>query len=61
MDEKIFEAQYERAKKAGERANATEPRATSARYDSLLNKIIIRLRNGEEFPFSPDLVPGRRS
>lgn len=60
MDEKIFEKQYARAKEAGQRANATEPRASSARYDSLLNKIIIRLRNGEEFAFSPDLVPGLR-
>src|SRR5947209_5518678 len=60
MDEKIFEKQYARAKEAGQRANATEPRAASARYDSLLNKIIIRLRNGEEFAFSPDLVPGLR-
>jgi hypothetical protein len=60
MDEKIFEKQYARAKEAGQRANATEPRASSARYDSILNKIIIRLRNGEEFAFSPDLVPGLR-
>jgi hypothetical protein len=60
MDEKTFEKQYARAKEAGQRANATEPRASSARYDSLLDKIIIRLRNGEEFAFSPDLVPGLR-
>jgi hypothetical protein len=58
MDEKIFKEQYARAKKAGRRANATEPRAATVRYDSLLHKIIIRLRDGEEFAFSPDLVPG---
>lgn len=55
-----FDEQYERAKKAGEEADKTEPRAESARYDPRLKQIVIRLRNGEDFSFSPEWVPGLR-
>jgi hypothetical protein len=60
METKKFDKEYERAVKAGERANATEPRAASARYDSHSHQVIVRLRNGEDFAFSPELVPNLR-
>lgn len=60
MKNETFDEQYKRAKKAGREANKNEPRAESARYDSRTKRIIIRLRNGEDFSFSPEWVPGLR-
>jgi len=60
MNSRKFDEQYERAKKAGEEANQSEPRAESARYDSRTKRIIVRLRSGEDFSFSPEWVPGLR-
>jgi hypothetical protein len=60
MKGRTFNEQYEKAKKAGERANQSEPRAVSAQYDSHTNLIIIYLRGGNTFSFSPKWVPGLR-
>lgn len=60
MKTRTFDEQYERAKKAGEEANKNEPRAESARYDSRTKRVVVRLRNGEDFSFSPEWVPGLR-
>ncbi|HEX9929517.1 MAG TPA: DUF2442 domain-containing protein [Pyrinomonadaceae bacterium] len=60
MISRTFEEQYEHAKRAGEQANQSEPRAESAYYDSRKKRIIVRLRNGENFSFSPEWVPGLR-
>jgi DNA invertase Pin-like site-specific DNA recombinase len=47
-----------RAKAAGEKANATEPRAESVHYDKSDDLIVIRLRNGAIFSFPPKLAQG---
>lgn len=60
MKNRTFDEQYERAKKAGEEATKSEPRAESARYDPRAKRIVVRLRNGEDFSFSPEWVPGLR-
>lgn len=60
MNSRKFDEQYERAKKAGEEANQSEPRAESARYDSRTKRIIVHLRTGEDFSFSPEWIPGLR-
>lgn len=60
MNSKKFDEQYERAKKAGEEANQSEPRAESARYESRTKRIIVRLRTGEDFSFSPEWIAGLR-
>lgn len=60
MNSRKFDEQYERAKKTGEEANKSEPRAESARYDSGTKRIIVRLRTGEDFSFSPEWIPGLR-
>lgn len=60
MDTKKFDEEYERAVEAGKRANAIEPRAVSARYDPHSHQVIIQLRSGEDFAFSPELVPNLR-
>lgn len=60
MDAKKFDKEYERAVEAGKRANATEPRAVSARYDPHSHHVIVRLRSGEDFAFSPELVRSLR-
>lgn len=57
---KTFDEQYERAKKAGEQSNKSEPRAESACYDSRSKRIVVQLRDGKDFSFSPEWVPGLR-
>lgn len=57
---KQFDEEYERAKQEGERANTTEPRALSARYDRETDQVVISLRDGGEFAFRPGLVSGLR-
>jgi hypothetical protein len=60
MNSRTFDEKYEQAKKAGEEANRSEPRAESARYDSRTKRIVVRLRNGKDFSFLPEWVPGLR-
>ncbi|MCA1568281.1 MAG: DUF2442 domain-containing protein [Acidobacteria bacterium] len=57
---KKFDEEYGRAKREGERANAVEPRALSARYDPDTRQVIIRLMGGGDFAFSPELFPNLR-
>jgi Protein of unknown function (DUF2442) len=57
MDSKTFDDQYEKARKAAEIADATEPRARIAHYDPETGLMTIHLRNGEAFSFSPTLLP----
>jgi DNA invertase Pin-like site-specific DNA recombinase len=47
-----------RAKAAGEKADATQPRAESVHYDKSDDLIVIRLRNGAIFSFPPRLAQG---
>jgi DNA invertase Pin-like site-specific DNA recombinase len=47
-----------RAKAAGEKADATQPRAESVHYDKSDDLIVIRLRNGAIFSFPPKLAQG---
>lgn len=56
MDNRTFDEQYERAKRAAEAADAIEPRANAAYYDRASHLIVIHLRNGESFTFSPTVV-----
>ncbi len=60
MENETFDEQYERAKKAGDKANRSEPRAESAHYDSRTKRILVRLRDGKDFSFSSEWVPGLR-
>ena len=46
------------AKKAGQQADKTEPRATEARYDHKSDRIIVDLRSGISFMFPVNLVEG---
>jgi hypothetical protein len=56
-DEQLL-AQYQRAVEAGNQANATEPRAVAAHYDSANQLIVVRLRSGALFSFPPDIAQG---
>ena len=58
MDDRTFDQEYEEAKQAAARADQTEPRAKSARYDRHANRIVVELRNGASFIFPPDLAQG---
>lgn len=56
MDNRTFDEQYEKARRAAEAADAIEPRADTAYYDHASHLIVIRLRNGGSFTFSPTAV-----
>ena len=56
MDNRTFDEQYEKATRAAEAADAIEPRADTAYYDHTSHLIVIHLRNGERFTFSPTVV-----
>lgn len=56
MDNRTFDEQYERARRAAEAADAIEPRANAAYYDSEAHLIVVHLRSGERFSFSPAAV-----
>lgn len=56
--EENLEEQIERAREAGENADAIEPRAESVHYDRLDNRITIHLKNGAVSSFPPTLVQG---
>ena len=54
----ITDAQIRAARRRGLVAQRTEPRATAARYDSKLKRVIVDLSNGCIFAFPPDLAQG---
>ncbi len=58
MEDRAFDQEYERAKRAAARADRIEPRAKSARYDRRTNRIVVELRNGATFMFPAELVEG---
>lgn len=58
MEDRAFDQEYERAKRAAARADQNEPRARSARYDRRTNRIVVELRNGATFMFPADLTEG---
>lgn len=58
LTEENLEEQIEKAREAGKKADAIEPRAESVIYNKLDNLITIRLKNGAISSFPPTLVQG---
>ncbi|MEK6303041.1 MAG: DUF2442 domain-containing protein [Acidobacteriota bacterium] len=58
MENRAFDQEYEKAKRAAARADRIEPRAKSARYDRRTNRIVVELRNGTTFMFPAGLAEG---
>jgi Protein of unknown function (DUF2442) len=58
MEDRAFNQEYLRAKRAAARADRIEPRAKSARYDRRTNRIVVELRNGASFMFPAELAEG---
>ncbi len=58
MAEKTFDEEYAAAVRAAALADATEPRAKSARYDRRARRIVVELLNGATFIFPPELAQG---
>ena len=56
MENRPFDEQYEKARRAAEAADAIEPRADTAYYDHASHLIVLRLRHGGSFTFSPPAV-----
>ena len=54
----LTDAQIEAANEQGRIAQASEPRAASARYDAKAGRIVVDLTNGATFAFPPALVQG---
>ena len=52
------DTQLDAAIERGRNSLATEPRATSARYDRKLGRIVVELNNGCTFAFPPRLAEG---
>ena len=58
ISEEELDAQIVSAKAVAQESDATEPRATSVRFDRLSRLIVISLKNGAFFSFPPTLVQG---
>ena len=54
----LTDAQLDAAEARGRLARPREPRATSARYDRTLGRVIVELTNGCEFGFPTRLAQG---
>src|SRR5580692_2739324 len=54
----LTDAQIDAAAERGRIARANEPRATAARYDGWLGRVIVELTNGCTFSFPPRLAQG---
>jgi Protein of unknown function (DUF2442) len=54
----LTDAQIDAALERGKVAHLYEPRGTAARYDRLLDRIIVELTNGCTFTFPPRLAQG---
>lgn len=54
----LTDAQIAAAEERGRIAQATEPRAVSARYDAKAERIVVELTSGATFAFPPALVQG---
>jgi hypothetical protein len=55
---KLSDAQIDAALERGRAARLTEPRASKARYDRALGRIVVDLTNGCTFAFPPRLAQG---
>lgn len=55
-----FTREYAAAISRGKNLATSEPRAVSARYDRLTQRIIVELRNGVAIAFPPQLAQGLR-
>lgn len=58
MENRAFDQEYDKAKRAAARADRVEPRAKSVRYDRRTNRIVVELRNGATFIFPAALAQG---
>ena len=58
MENRVFDQEYEKAKRAAARADRIEQRAKSARYDRRTNRIVVELCNGATFMFPTELAQG---
>ncbi len=58
ISEEELDVQIAKAKAASKKADATEPRAVSVRFDQSSGVIVIALKNGAFFSFPPNLVQG---
>lgn len=58
LTEENLKSEIAKAKVAGRKADATEPRAESVSYDQSNDLIVIRLKNGATFSFPPGLAQG---
>lgn len=58
MAEKTFDEEYAAAIRAASLADATEPRAKSARYNRRTRRIVVELASGAAFIFPPELAQG---
>lgn len=56
--EQAFEAQYRAALEVGKKAEETEPRAVSAKYDVKTKRMVVNLRSGVTFLFPIQLIEG---
>lgn len=54
----LTEEQIANALEAGRHAAANEPRASTARYDRKLDRVVVDLTNGCTFGFPPRIVQG---
>jgi hypothetical protein len=54
----LTDAQIDAATARGQAARRQEPRATAARYDRQLGRLIVELTNGCSFAFPPRLAQG---
>jgi HEAT repeat protein len=53
-----FQQEFERAQAAAALANITEPRAVAADDDELSDRVVVQLRSGMSFSFSPHIAQG---
>ena len=58
LTEENLKEDIAKAKEAGKKADATEPRALSVEYDQDNDLIVIQLKNGAIFSFPPKLAQG---
>ena len=56
--DETLQTQIQTARKAAELADQSEPRADSAYYDRNCDRIIIHLKNGATYSFSPAIAQG---
>ena len=56
--DKEFETRYRRAVKEARLSDATEPRASAARFDVKSRRLLVELRNGSTFMVPVELLEG---